>query len=117
MCGLTVIRQVGTPPVPQQCPSLQDSGFRRVHWWRHVMQRFLKQAWLKFFILIIGLLAAAQAAQATTVVMPSDDQMVISARAIITGKVLSIESSYDETSDRVFSYITVKVKEVLKGQI
>jgi uncharacterized protein affecting Mg2+/Co2+ transport len=43
--------------------------------------------------------------------------MVIGARAILRGKVVAIESSFDEQHSRIYTYITVKVQEVLKGQI
>jgi Putative Ig domain/Matrixin/Ig-like domain from next to BRCA1 gene len=81
------------------------------------MTRFFKPAGVKFFVLIIGLLAAAQIASATTIVPMSDDEMLIGARAIVTGKVLRIESGFDAQQDRIYTYITVKVQQVLKGQI
>jgi len=43
--------------------------------------------------------------------------MVVGARAIITGKVLQIESAIDERQDRIYTYITIRVTEVIKGQI
>src|SRR5262249_25691605 len=36
---------------------------------------------------------------------------------IVRGKVVSIESAYDEGTGRVFTYIAIKIREVLKGQI
>ncbi|MEN3331351.1 MAG: hypothetical protein V7641_716 [Blastocatellia bacterium] len=81
------------------------------------MTRFLRPAWLKFFVLIFGLLTAAQIASATTIVPMSDDEIGIGARAIVVGKVLAIESSFDDQQDRIYTYITVKVQQVLKGEI
>jgi hypothetical protein len=81
------------------------------------MTRFLKLAWVKFFIPIFCLLAAAQITSASTFTPISDDDLIISARAIVTGKVLAIESSFDAQQDRIYTYITVKVQQVLKGQI
>jgi hypothetical protein len=43
--------------------------------------------------------------------------MIINARAVIRGKVLSVSTGYDEQQDRIYTYITVRVQEVLKGQI
>ena len=43
--------------------------------------------------------------------------MVIGARAILRGKVVAIESNFDPQSNRIYTYITVKVQEVFKGQI
>jgi len=81
------------------------------------MKGVLKHSWLKLIILLIGLSVAAQSALASTFVLPADDDLIVSARAIITGKVLSIESALDEQQDRIYTYITVKVQEVLKGKI
>jgi Putative Ig domain/Matrixin/Ig-like domain from next to BRCA1 gene/FG-GAP-like repeat len=81
------------------------------------MTRFVKPAWLKFFVLIFGLLTTAQMTSATTIVPMSDDEMIVGARAIVAGKVLTIESSFDEQHDRIYTYITIKVQQVLKGEI
>ena len=81
------------------------------------MKRVLKQAWCKSVILLFVLLSAAQFTLATTVIIPFDDDMIIGARAIVTGKVIAIKSGFDEQHSRIFTYITVKVREVLKGQI
>ena len=81
------------------------------------MERVLKQTWLKLPLLLLCLLAIAQNTLATSIVLPSDDDMGIEARAIITGKVLSIESALDQQEDRIYTYITVRVNEVLKGHI
>jgi len=56
-------------------------------------------------------------AQATTVVIPSDDELVIGARAIVRGRVLSVVARYDEQQRMVFTYVTLQVQEVWKGQI
>jgi Putative Ig domain/Matrixin/Ig-like domain from next to BRCA1 gene/FG-GAP-like repeat len=81
------------------------------------MIRFLKPASLKFFALIFGICAAAQMTSATTIVPMTDDDLMIGARVIVTGKILNIESSYDTQQDRIYTYVTVKVQEVLKGEI
>ena len=81
------------------------------------MERVLKHAGVKSLFLVISLLAVAHSALATTAIISSDDDMVIGARAILRGKVVAIESSFDEQNSRIYTYITVKVREVLKGQI
>lgn len=81
------------------------------------MERVLKHAGLKSLFLVISLLAVSHSALGTTAIIPADDDMVIGARAIIRGKVGAIETSFDERSGRIYTYITVKVQEVLKGQI
>jgi Putative Ig domain/Matrixin/Ig-like domain from next to BRCA1 gene len=81
------------------------------------MERVLNRVSLKAIILSICLLWSAQSALATTVIRPLDDDMIVGARAIITGKVLQIESAIDERQDRIYTYITVRVSDVIKGQI
>ncbi|PYT02460.1 MAG: hypothetical protein DMF60_21315 [Acidobacteria bacterium] len=81
------------------------------------MMRVTARVFFKSIILSLCLLWSAQSTLATTVVRPLDDDMVVSARAIITGKVLQIESAIDERQDRIYTYITIRVTEVIKGQI
>ena len=78
------------------------------------MKRVLK---LKSLILFISFLCLTHQALATTVIIPADDELIISARAIVRGKVLSVMSAYDSQQDRIYTYVTVKVQEVLKGNI
>ncbi|MBI3653975.1 MAG: DUF4214 domain-containing protein [Acidobacteria bacterium] len=54
---------------------------------------------------------------ATTVIMPTDDNMVIGSRAIVRGRVLNVESALDSQSNRIYTYITLRVQEVFKGKI
>ena len=72
---------------------------------------------LRLATLLVGLLAVVGTATATTVIMPADDDLIIASRAIIRGRVLAIGSRLDENSGRIFTYITVRVQEVFKGQI
>lgn len=65
---------------------------------------------------IACLFCAVQFASATTVVIPPDDDLIIGARAIVRAKVLSVVSSLDE-QDRIYTYITLRVREVIKGRI
>src|SRR5262249_53767277 len=51
------------------------------------------------------------------VVLPADEDLVIGARAIVRGKVLAIGSKFDEASSRIFTYVTVRVQQVFKGEI
>ena len=78
------------------------------------MNRFRKSFVLKSFVLVAVILICAGSASSTTYILPDDDDLIIGARAIITGKVLSVGSRLDE-QDRIFTYITIRVQEVLKG--
>jgi len=81
------------------------------------MERVLKPHWLKPLVLLFCLLGCAQSIGATTAIVPPDDDLIIGARVIVKGKVLSIESSFDERQGRIFTYIKLKVQEVLKGEV
>ena len=81
------------------------------------MERVLKPHWLTSFLIFLCLLGSAQSISATTAIVPPDDDLIIGARVIVKGKVLSIESSLDPQQDRIFTYIKLKVQDVLKGQI
>jgi hypothetical protein len=67
----------------------------------------------------VALLAAAvvPSAFATTVIMPTDDSMIIGSRAIIRGRVLTVETALDPQTDRIYTYTTIRVQEVFKGKI
>ncbi len=66
---------------------------------------------------IITLLGLRGQAFATTVVVPSDDDLIIGARAIVRGTVTSIGAAVDRRDDFVYSYITLQLDEVLKGAV
>jgi Matrixin len=73
----------------------------------------IRQLWL----LLVCVAAMAIPVQATTVIIPSDDELIIGSRAIVKGQVTFIGSSYDPNQRGFFTYITLRVTEVLKGQI
>jgi len=63
----------------------------------------------------VMLLAASQAANASTAPKWSDEQLVDFSAAIVTGRVIGIASDWD--SNTIYTYITVEVGDVLKGGI
>jgi hypothetical protein len=71
----------------------------------------------RFGIALFCLSITAVTTRATTVVIPSDDDMIIGARLIIKANVISIETGFDHESGSVFRYVTLRVREVLKGQL
>jgi len=68
-------------------------------------------------LFLLTLLTLATPARATVVTLPTDDEMIIGARAIVRARVLSTGSSFDPIQDRIFTYITLRIQEVIKGQI
>jgi hypothetical protein len=79
------------------------------------MHRFSVRSSVNYLVLLASLSFFARSAMATTVIVPSDDSMLIGARAVIRAKVLSVGSGLD--GELVFTYTVLKVREVLKGRI
>jgi hypothetical protein len=73
-----------------------------------------------YILSLVGCLlviACSQAAQATTAVVPRDDEMVVESRAIVTGRVIGLSTSVDANTELVYTYIRLEVNSVLKGSI
>ncbi|MEY4168038.1 MAG: hypothetical protein RIR52_1862, partial [Acidobacteriota bacterium] len=54
---------------------------------------------------------------ASTVIIPSDEEMVIGSRAIIRGTVISSLSSYDPRYRSVFTYTILRLTKTFKGDV
>ena len=68
--------------------------------------------------LLLVILFAATSTLATTVRTPSDDDLVVGARAILRGRVLTVSSAPDSAdSSRLYTYTVVRVLEVFKGEV
>src|SRR5688572_21760652 len=81
------------------------------------MGRIFYRSSLSFIPALFFLFTITQVGGATTVTVPSDERMVVEARAIVIGEVLAVSSSYDEQRDAIFTYTTLRVDEVLKGRV
>jgi hypothetical protein len=81
------------------------------------MRHVLNRPGARLLVLMACLAGACAAADAATVVIPPDDDLIIGARAIVRAKVLSVASGLDEGRDRIFTYVTLRVREVIKGRI
>jgi len=77
---------------------------------------FLRKARLTSCSLLF-VLATAGIVTATSVVIPSDDELIIGARAIVRGQVTAVVSGYDEGHKAIFTYVTLRVQDVFKGRI
>lgn len=77
---------------------------------------FLRKVKLTSYSLLF-VLAAAGIVTATSVVIPSDDELIIGARAIVRGNVTSVTSGYDAQNKAIFTYVTLRVQTIFKGQI
>lgn len=54
---------------------------------------------------------------ATTAVIPSDDDLIVGSRLIVQSRVVKLETRQDDPKLSVFTYTTLQVSEVLKGQL
>jgi hypothetical protein len=72
--------------------------------------------WIRPVLLLSLSLGFAARARATTAIIPSDDQMIVASRAIVRAKVISQQCGFDSRHDIVYTYVTLRVKELLKGQ-
>lgn len=57
------------------------------------------------------------ASDAMTVVMLSDTELIVHSRLIVTGKVTSVTSAWDDGGSMVWTYVEVLTDRVLKGQL
>lgn len=79
------------------------------------MPAYIKvSSWL---LTICAVFCCAAGAHASTFTIPTDDDLVIGARAIVRGKVLSVSCQMDDQTGRVFTYVRLRLREVLKGQV
>jgi hypothetical protein len=68
---------------------------------------------LPFFIIF----AVPIKSEATTVIMLSDKELIVSSRVIITGQVRSVFSAWDDARETIWTYVEIIPDRVLKGQI
>lgn len=71
---------------------------------------------IRLVLSVVLLLCLGQAGKATTVVIPSDDDMVIGARAIVRAKVTAVETGLEERTNDVYTYVSLKLEDVFKGR-
>jgi len=67
--------------------------------------------------LFIALVSGARTGRVATEDFSSDDDLIIGARAIVIGRVLSVACLRDADEDRIFTYVTLRIEEDLKGEI
>lgn len=77
----------------------------------------LKKASKASLLSFVCILSAFSLVSATSVIIPTDDEMIIGARAIVRGQVTAIATGTDPQHQAIFTYITLKVQEVFKGKI
>ncbi|HXG91576.1 MAG TPA: putative Ig domain-containing protein [Blastocatellia bacterium] len=79
------------------------------------MRALINSAICRSILLLAFTLCCAESIYSTTVIVPTDDDLIIGARAIVRGKVVWVECRMDR--ERIFTYVTLRVQEVIKGRI
>jgi hypothetical protein len=77
------------------------------------MRRIISRGLLLLVVAIAGTVSTF----ATTAIMPADASLVVGARSIVTGRVISISSSFNQRYNDINTYVRIGVDEVLKGDI
>jgi hypothetical protein len=72
---------------------------------------------LQFFSLFMAVMFLTQTSLATTANPISDERLILTSRLIVTGDVQAVQAQWDKNRQNIYTYVTVKVSEVLKGQI
>ena len=72
---------------------------------------------LLMFLPILFLLASPIPSTATSVVVLSDTELIVSSRFILTGKVRSVSSAWNSEHSVAWTYVEVRVDKVLKGEL
>lgn len=81
------------------------------------MKNTVNRIFLMLLALTIVLTTGARTGHLNTNEPFPDDDLIVGSRAIVIGRVLSLASRLDTDQDRIFTYVTIRVEETLKGAI
>ncbi len=73
-------------------------------------------ALVAFGFAVVGALVCADA-RATTIIPMSDEDLALSSRAIVEGRVLSIDVQLNTEQTAVYSFVSFRVTRVIKGDL
>jgi Matrixin/Putative Ig domain len=80
------------------------------------MRQFLKELrGLLFFVALFCFFSVP--AKATTVVMLTDDELIVHSRLIVSGRVVSVTTAWDDSASMAWTYVEILTDKVLKGEI
>ncbi|HKG20692.1 MAG TPA: matrixin family metalloprotease, partial [Blastocatellia bacterium] len=68
-------------------------------------------------LLLVVLCLLARPSTATTVVMLSDEEMVVNSRFILSGEVRSVTSAWDDSQSMIWTYVEVRAERFYKGEL
>ncbi len=81
------------------------------------MKEFVSKPVVRVFTLILVALFFARSTEATTAVMLTDEELITSSRVILIGEVKSAKARWDPAHQNIYTYVKVRVSEVIKGQV
>ncbi|MFP5261224.1 MAG: NBR1-Ig-like domain-containing protein [Blastocatellia bacterium] len=81
------------------------------------MKGLISKPALQAFAVLLAALFLADTGRATTAIMLSDEELIVSSRVILLGEVVSTKAQWDLNHDNINTYVKVKVSKVLKGQL
>jgi hypothetical protein len=66
---------------------------------------------------VLAILLVTLPASATTVVMLSDKELIVTSRMILTGEVESVMSAWDDAREMIWTYVEIRQDRLFKGEI
>src|SRR5262245_8421613 len=75
----------------------------------------LPEMLVRTVLVLVCLFAAVAAARATTIVVPTDDELLRASRAVVEGRVVEIRARRAEHGRTISTYVTLDVSRVLAG--
>ncbi|HEX8089679.1 MAG TPA: NBR1-Ig-like domain-containing protein [Blastocatellia bacterium] len=79
------------------------------------MKGLIAKSALQAFAILLAGLFLAKTSQATTAIMLSDEELIVSSRVILLGEVVSTKAQWNLNHDNINTYVKVKVLKVVKG--
>src|SRR2546425_10674455 len=71
----------------------------------------------RFVLLLVLFCLFGQPVRATTAVMLTDTELIVNSRLIVSGRVVSLTSAWDDPGSMVWTYVEILTDHVLKGEM
>ena len=81
------------------------------------MKQLVSRPAARVLTLLLAVLFFVISTEATTAVMLTDEELITSSRVILIGEVKSSRARWDAAHQNIYTYVNVRVSDVLKGQV
>ncbi len=81
------------------------------------MRKHLECSCLHFIVLTFSLIFFPTLSFSSLMLQMDHEDLTIQSDAIVLGKVLSVESKWDEEKNTIFTFITIEVEKSVKGEV